>query len=108
MNARRLRALRVEAALVGDGERALLCERALDGEPEAVQACQRALDEAEARACGLAAAHPLAVLALSRVEQIGAEAAEAGDAETVLVCARALGGNLDALHECARLIRGAR
>jgi len=106
MNARRLRALRVEAALVGDGERALLCERALDGEPEAVQACQRALDEAEARACGLAAAHPLAVLALSRVEQIGAEAAEAGDARRVLLAVRALSGDVEALHECAEIVRG--
>jgi len=119
MTPRRLRLLRTEAALAGDGERARLCERALDGDPLALDACRRAVARAEAMATrpvvvtvageeDFAACHPLASLALSRVELLGAAAAEAGDAATVLICARALGGNLDALHACARLIRGAR
>ena len=119
MTPRRLRDLRREAAEAGDLEQVRLCERALDGDPIALDACRRAVARAEAMAdrpvvvtvageADFAACHPLASLALSRVELLGAAAAEAGDAATVLVCARALGGNLDALHECARLIRGAR
>jgi len=103
---RRLRDLRREAAEAGDLEQVRLCERALDGEPGALLACQRALDEAEARACGLAVAHPLAVLAISRVEMIGAEAAARGDARRMLIAARALSGDVDALALCAEIVRG--
>jgi len=105
---RELRALRREAAEAGDLEQVRLCERALDGDPAAVLACRRAIDEAEAAACGLALAHPLATLALARIEQIGAEAAERGDTRRMLIAARALSGDLEALTLCAEIARGRR
>ncbi|MBN2196187.1 MAG: hypothetical protein JW751_25455 [Polyangiaceae bacterium] len=85
--------------------------------PATVAACA-ALDVGEAvevidgelRAAGeadLAVSHPVACLALDRVRILGDEAAAAVDRAQVLLCARALQGDGDALAACAQAVRDA-